>query len=132
MRSHKGGGVTDVMEAREFSKDSTRELPESLHCPDRGKISFDRDSSQVAYCLSGITDWCLPEPKLDPVSTRSYFIKECEYMRVVPCTVRFSGRQNKQHSVRVEAVTLYEAAYRAWSKFKVNDETFEESYETEE
>jgi hypothetical protein len=50
----------------------------------------------------------------------------------VPCTVRFTDRQNKQHSVAVEAGTMYEAACRAWSKFKLNDETFEESYKTEE
>lgn len=53
-------------------------------------------------------------------------------MRVIACTVRFVDRQNKQHLVTVEAGTLYEAACRAWSKFKLNDETFEESYKTEE
>jgi hypothetical protein len=53
-------------------------------------------------------------------------------MRVVPCTVRFVDRQNKVHSVQVQAATVYEAACRAWSKFKLNDETFEESYKTEE
>jgi hypothetical protein len=31
-------------------------------------------------------------------------------IRVVPCTVRFTDRQNKEHSVTVKAATLYEAA----------------------
>jgi hypothetical protein len=53
-------------------------------------------------------------------------------MRVVGCTVRFVDRQNKQHTVRVQAGTLYEAACRAWSKFNLDDETSEESYKTEE
>jgi hypothetical protein len=53
-------------------------------------------------------------------------------MRVVPCKVRFTDRQNKEHSGTVQAATLYEAACRAWSKFKLDDETFEESYKTEE
>jgi hypothetical protein len=53
-------------------------------------------------------------------------------MRVVACMVRFVDRQNKQHSVTVQAVTVYEAACRAWSKFRLDDETFEESYKTEE
>jgi hypothetical protein len=52
-------------------------------------------------------------------------------MRVVACTVRFVDRQNNEHAVTVQAGTLYEAACRAWSKFKLDDETFEESYKTE-
>jgi hypothetical protein len=52
-------------------------------------------------------------------------------MRLVVCTVRFTDRQNKEHAVSVEAATLYEAACRAWSKFKLDDQTFEESYKTE-
>jgi hypothetical protein len=53
-------------------------------------------------------------------------------MRVVPCTVRFTDRQQTEHSVTVEAATVYEAACRGWSKFKLNDQTSEESYKTEE
>jgi hypothetical protein len=34
--------------------------------------------------------------------------------------------------VTVHAATVYEAACRAWSKFKLNEETFEESFKTEE
>lgn len=52
-------------------------------------------------------------------------------MRVVPCTVRFIDRQKLEHSVQVEAGTVYEAACRAWSKFKLDVQTFEESYKTE-
>jgi hypothetical protein len=53
-------------------------------------------------------------------------------MPVRPCTVRFFDRQKLEHSVQVEAATVYEAACRGWSKFKLNDQTSEESYKTEE
>jgi hypothetical protein len=52
-------------------------------------------------------------------------------MRVV-CTVRFVDRQNKRHSVTVEAATVYEATCRGWAKFKLDDEIFEESFKAEE
>jgi hypothetical protein len=48
------------------------------------------------------------------------------------CAVRFFDQQKLEHCVQVEAATLYEAACRGWSKFKLNNETSEESYKTEE
>jgi|SRR5271170_6857046 len=53
-------------------------------------------------------------------------------MRLVVCAVRFTDRQNKEHSVAVEAATLYEAACRAWTKFRLDEAIYEESYKTEE
>jgi hypothetical protein len=48
------------------------------------------------------------------------------------CTVRFSNANGIQRSTEVEASSLFEAACRGWAKFKSSDDTFDESYRTEE
>ena len=53
-------------------------------------------------------------------------------MRVRSCLVRFVDRQKLEHSVQVEAATVYEAACRAWSKFSLDDYAREESYKTDD
>ncbi len=52
--------------------------------------------------------------------------------RAQRCTVRFSNIQGVDRSAEVEASSLFEAACRGWAKFKSSDETFDESYRTEE
>jgi hypothetical protein len=53
-------------------------------------------------------------------------------MPVRMCTVRFFDRQKLEHSVRVEAASVYEAACRAWSKFNLDDYVREETYKTDD
>src|SRR5580704_11893815 len=53
-------------------------------------------------------------------------------MRIVACRVRCTNRQNKEHSVRVEGATVYEAACRAWSIFNLDDYVREETYKTDD
>ncbi len=52
--------------------------------------------------------------------------------RAQRCTVRFSNSHGVERSAEVEASSLFEAACRGWAKFKSSDETFDESYRTEE
>jgi hypothetical protein len=52
--------------------------------------------------------------------------------RAQRCIVRFSNAHGLEHSTEVEASSLFEAACRGWAKFKSSDETFDESYRTEE
>jgi hypothetical protein len=53
-------------------------------------------------------------------------------VRVCACTVSFCDRGGVKHSAEVRAASVYEAACRAWAKFKSSAETEEESYRTEE
>jgi hypothetical protein len=53
-------------------------------------------------------------------------------MRVCKCTVRFSDRRGIERSAQVEAASTYDAACRAWAKFKSSTGTEEESYKTQE
>jgi hypothetical protein len=53
-------------------------------------------------------------------------------MRVLSCTVRFFDRKKLEHSVQIEAGTVYEAACRAWSKFNLDDYVGEETYKTDD
>ena len=53
-------------------------------------------------------------------------------MRVCACTVQFRDRRGVDHSTEVRASSVYEAACRAWAKFKSAPETEEESYKAEE
>lgn len=52
--------------------------------------------------------------------------------RVQRCIVRFRNNHGVERSAEVEASSLFEAACRGWAKFKSSDETFDESYRTEE
>src|SRR5712692_10436475 len=52
--------------------------------------------------------------------------------RVQHCTVRFSNTHGVERSTEVEATSVFEAACRGWAKFKSSDETFDESYRTDE
>ncbi len=52
--------------------------------------------------------------------------------RIQRCTVRFSNSYGVERSTEVEAASVFEAACRGWSKFKSSDETFDESYRTDE
>jgi len=52
--------------------------------------------------------------------------------RIQRCTVGFSNAHGVERSTEVEAASLFEAACRGWAKFKSSDETFDESYRTEE
>jgi len=52
--------------------------------------------------------------------------------RIHRCTVRFSNAHGAGRATEVEASSLSEAACRGWAKFKSSDETFDESYRTEE
>ena len=52
--------------------------------------------------------------------------------RVQRCIVRFSNGLGVERCTEVEASSLFEAACRAWAKFKSSDETFDESFRTEE
>ncbi len=52
--------------------------------------------------------------------------------RVRRCIVRFRNNHGVERSAEVEASSLFEAACRGWAKFKSSDETFDESYRTEE
>jgi len=52
--------------------------------------------------------------------------------RVQGCIVRFSNGHGIERSTEVEAASLFEAACRGWAKFKSSDETYDESYRTEE
>ena len=48
------------------------------------------------------------------------------------CIVRFSNGRGVERSAEVEASYVFEAACRAWAKFKSSDETFDESYRTDQ
>jgi len=52
--------------------------------------------------------------------------------RVQRCTVHFSNGQGVERLTDVEASSVFEAACRGWAKFKASDETFEDSFQTEE
>jgi len=52
--------------------------------------------------------------------------------RVQRCIVRFSNGQGVERSTEDEASSEFEAACRGWAKFKVCDETYDESFRTEE
>src|SRR5260370_25359521 len=52
--------------------------------------------------------------------------------RIQRGTVRFSNGRGVERSTEVEASSLFEAACRGWAKFKSSDETFDESFRTEE
>jgi hypothetical protein len=52
--------------------------------------------------------------------------------RMQRCVVRFSNSHGVERSTEVEASSLFEAACRGWAKFKSSDETFDESYRSEE
>ncbi len=52
--------------------------------------------------------------------------------RIQRCTVRFSNAYGVERTTEVEASSVFEAACRGWAKFKSSDETFDESYRTEE
>jgi hypothetical protein len=52
--------------------------------------------------------------------------------RICACTVSFRDRRGFKHSTEVRASSVYEAACRAWARFKSSGETEEESYKTEE
>ena len=52
--------------------------------------------------------------------------------RVRRCTVRFSDRKGFEHSTEVQAASVYEAACRAWAKFRSDAETEEESFKASE
>ena len=52
--------------------------------------------------------------------------------RVRRCTVHFSNGQGVERFTEVEASSVFEAACRGWAKFKSSDETFDESFRTEE
>jgi hypothetical protein len=52
--------------------------------------------------------------------------------RVQRCTVRFANVHGVDRSTEVDASSLFEAACRGWAKFKTSDETFDESYRSEE
>lgn len=47
-------------------------------------------------------------------------------------TVRFSNSDGVERSTKVGTASLFEAARRRWAKFKSKDETFDESFLTEE
>ncbi len=53
-------------------------------------------------------------------------------MRICACTVRFRDRRGVEHSTEVQAASVYEAACRAWTTFKMSEQTEEELYKTEE
>jgi hypothetical protein len=53
-------------------------------------------------------------------------------VRIQRCTVRFSNSCGVERSTEVEAASVFEAACRGWAKFKSSDETFDESYRTDE
>jgi len=52
--------------------------------------------------------------------------------RVCRCTVRFSDRRGFEHSTDVRAASVYGATCRAWSVFKSEEGTEEESFKTKE
>ena len=52
--------------------------------------------------------------------------------RLQRCIVRFSNCHGVERTAEVEASSVFEAACRGWAKFKSSDETFDESYRTEE
>src|SRR5713226_8434117 len=52
--------------------------------------------------------------------------------RVQRCIVRFCNRHGVERSTQVEAASVFEAACRGWAKFKSSDETYDESFRTEE
>ena len=52
--------------------------------------------------------------------------------RMQRCIVRFFSSHGVERSAEVEAASVFEAACRGWAKFKSSDETFDESYRTEE
>jgi hypothetical protein len=52
--------------------------------------------------------------------------------RICTCAVSFLDRRGVKHSTEVRASSVYEAACRAWAKFKSSEETEEESFKTEE
>jgi len=52
--------------------------------------------------------------------------------RLRRCTVHFSNGQGVERLTEVDASSVFEAACRAWAKFKLSDETFDESFRAEE